>query len=287
MLDYPEQVAWTMLSNCKKYLERLIRRVDPAYECIAYRAGAWCLAPSPYMIRLLVELGIRLDLSIVGHLRYNTKHVKLDYTHCEESFRPFFPEDEDARKVSAICQPIVCVPTYVFEQPINLTIMRDAMRLFGAAGRNSIARRIRGSGAGTFAKTYASGLDDWSALDDPQTRSALPRAVDKIWRRYTKRLYYISDLSLIDYYQMKSMIRAIRRRMRKEFGLLPFVLASHTKNFQDFSDLTRFLTELSRADDIEFITLTQLSARLSQGSYPVRTRSGFIRLGSSAAVAAA
>ena len=78
ILNYSREAARAMLQRGKEYLESLLQQVDPRYRCVSFRSGAWCIAPSPHMLELLVELGIVFDMSIVAGVKYDTRNIKLD-----------------------------------------------------------------------------------------------------------------------------------------------------------------------------------------------------------------
>jgi hypothetical protein len=50
----------------------------------------------------------------------------------------------------------------------------------------------------------------------------------------------------------------------------PAVLASHSKDIHNFPDIDRFLSDISRADDLCCVTLTDLARKLTDGTLPVR-----------------
>jgi len=58
ILNYSREAALQMLQRGKEYLENLLKDIDPKYRCVSFRSGAWCIAPSPHMLELLVKLGI-------------------------------------------------------------------------------------------------------------------------------------------------------------------------------------------------------------------------------------
>lgn len=64
-----------------KYLRDLLRPIDSEYECIAYRAGGFCLQPHEQIISKLYDNGIRVDSSIAPHLFAESEAHYYDYRH--------------------------------------------------------------------------------------------------------------------------------------------------------------------------------------------------------------
>jgi len=133
ILDYSSEEADRLIQECKSFLEDILQSIDPEYRCLAFRAGAWCVAPSPHILSQLVKAGIVLDASIVEGIDIHTRNLQLNYKDCEESFLPFYPNMQDARKVSPQKESIVCVPTCHFIKPKGFMLrrhMKMAWRLF-------------------------------------------------------------------------------------------------------------------------------------------------------------
>lgn len=59
-----EDSAPAILRRGKDYLEQTLRTEDPAYRCVAYRAGGFCIQPERELLTALAELGIRIDSSV-------------------------------------------------------------------------------------------------------------------------------------------------------------------------------------------------------------------------------
>jgi hypothetical protein len=53
----------------KSYLETLLKSVKPDYQCIAFRAGAYCIQPSQLIIEKLIKAGIICDTSVTKGLK--------------------------------------------------------------------------------------------------------------------------------------------------------------------------------------------------------------------------
>jgi hypothetical protein len=265
LLKYDAETARKMLASCKEYLETLLQPVDPAYRCLAFRGGAMCLAPSPHLLKLLVDLGIELDVSIIGGLYLDTRRVQLDYRECEETFLPFYPRIEDARKVSSQVEKIVCVPTHHFYGSRRQVLNRYL----------SIARRkIRSRVSSTAASREERVVDNYGRLewDQKSYRSPAKRIYEKGIKPLLHGKHFISDTARLDYPLLRAMLESVRRRARQT-GLreVPVILTNYPKEIRDFTHLERFIGEASQAEDIKFLTLTELAGKLRSGEFQIRT----------------
>lgn len=266
ILNYEQDVAYQMMSAGKAYLEKLLRPIDGAYRCVSFRSGSWCIAPSPHMLSLLVKLGIVFDMSIVGGVRYETKNINLDYTGCEEDFLPYYPVMTDARLVSDKPEPIICVPTnhfygsrrQVFRHHLNKVVCKVKGRIRSTeSAQKQSSRSIEAYG------------HEWA-----QTRHASPwtRVYEKGIVPYLKGKHLISDIAQLDYPLLREMLASIRSRARaSNLADVPVILENHTKDIRDFSDIERFIEDVSRAPDIRCLTLTELAKELQSGKFQVRT----------------
>jgi hypothetical protein len=265
ILNYSPEEAYQMMSAGKEYLENLLRPVNPAYACVSFRSGSWCIAPSPHMLHLLVKLGIVFDMSIVGGVCYETKNINLDYTNCDEDFLPYYPVMTDARRVSDKEEPIICVPTnhfygsrrQVFKHHLSKALEKVKQRVAPSSTTQKSSRSHEAYG------------QEWA-----QTRhaSVLTRVYEKGIVPYLKGKHLISDIAQLDYALLREMLSSIRRRARAS-GLdsVPVILENHTKDIRDFSDIERFIKDVSQAEDIQCLTLTELAKDLQNGKFQIRT----------------
>jgi len=265
ILDYPRDHAKRLLETSKAYLEALIKRVDPSYRCVSFRSGSWCIAPSPHILEILVELGIILDVSIVGGVKYDTNRIQLDYSRCEESFLPFYPQPHDARIVSSDVQSIICTPTHHFFRPSYLRIASDVNRL-----RSRLKRAMSRFGPPNLSAQSSDPKDGNDSEWAPKPKTSLKK-LRWLLTRYFTPIHLISDLAQLDYEAMLAMFRDIRNRaLRTGLSDVPIVIENHTKDIRDFSDIARFLARISREKDVRFITLSELARDLHSGKFPVR-----------------
>ena len=257
ILNYQCEAAYTMLTSGKQYLETLLLPIDSSYRCLAFRAGALAAAPSTHLFESLINLGIELDVSIAGGVFVNSANLKLDYRNCEETFLPFYPVKEDARRVSEQREDIVCVPLNHFYGS-----RREVARQNIALARRQLARS-----SATDTKSGATGIGSKSS-----NSSRMGLAFDKLIMPAIKRKHFVSDTGRLNYPLLREMLASIRQRAR-ESGLtqLPIVLTNHPKDIRDFPAIERFVGEASQAEDIRFITLTEVAKKIQSGEFAVRT----------------
>jgi hypothetical protein len=264
ILKYPIETAEKLILSGKHYLENLLRPIKPDYACVSFRSGSWCIAPSPHILGLLSRLGIVFDMSIVGGVRYQTRRISLDYSNCEEDFLPFYPMMRDARRVSNKVETIICVPTNHFYGSRRQTLRHHARKAIG-----KVKARIKPEVINKNSRSLQSYGHEWTQASHS---SPVTRVYEKGILPYLKGKHLISDLAQLDYPLMLEMLRSIRRRARAR-GLesIPIILENHTKDVRDFSHIERFVGEVSQADDIECLTLSELARDLEAGKFHIKT----------------
>lgn len=253
LLDYPRERAAPILSGAKSHLESVMRRVNRDYRCLAFRASALALAPSTYLLPALAELGIEIDVSVAAGFYLNNETLQLDYRDCEEGFLPYCPRMDDARRISAQSEPIVCVPLNHFYGS-RREVTRQNLALASKRLRRS------SSGAATAARPQ---------LDSDA--SGLARVYEKLIEPAIRRKHFVSDLSRLNYPLMREMLASIRERAAaSRLSNIPVVLTNHPKDIRDWEAIERFVGEAAAAADIKFVTLTEVAAKLRSGELQVR-----------------
>jgi hypothetical protein len=275
ILDYPPEDARNMIQECKGYLEMLLSSLHPHYRCVAFRSGAWFLAPSDYMLPMLADFGIRCDMSITRGLYFNLDIGKLDYREIDESFLPFYPQMHDARRLADGVQPIVCVPTHSVGWGIGAAcfgIVRKGLQKVLPSPLSALlhpyvfppdAAPIRGSDV----------VRDYYQQQWDQRTSRVDKFRNKVSAALKSRADRVSDLSTLSYLEMRAVIRDIRRRAQASGQTtVPVVLENHTKNIGDFRPIEQFCAYISQAQDIDVITSRDLVHNLQAGLYPISSK---------------
>jgi hypothetical protein len=261
ILNYDRDQTYAMLAEGQEYLETLLRPIDSSYRCLAFRAGALAAAPSTHLFKTLAGLGIELDVSIAAGVFVDNDNLRLDYRNCEETFLPFYPVLEDARRVSPKREEIVCVPLNHFYGS-----RREVTRQNLALARLELLKRA----------SRKSGLASPIKLPDPSPQAPRPSqiglAFEKIVMPAVKRKHFVSDTGRLNYPLMREMLASIRQRAEAS-GLadVPVVLTNHPKDIRDLPAIERFVGEASQAEDIRFITLSEIAAKIQSREFAVRT----------------
>jgi hypothetical protein len=260
ILNYDRDIARTMLADTKSYLESLLRPVDSDYRCVAFRAGALAAAPSEHLFRSLAALGIQLDVSIAGGVFVNNQTLRLDYRKCEETFLPFYPMMDDARRVSPKPEPIVCVPLNHFHGS-----RREVTKQNVSLARQKLRQRKTKPRADSVHRN-----SDVPSL--ASSRSAIGAAYEKLILPAITRRHFVADTGRLNYPLLREMLGSIRQRAEAT-GLpqLPVVLTNHPKDIRDIAAIERFVGEVSQAEDVRFITLNEIAGKLRSGEFQIRT----------------
>ena len=105
------------------------------------------------------------------------------------------------------------------------------------------------------------------------SNSLLALTFEKLIQPALKRKYLISDTGRLNYSLLCEMLASIRARAR-ESGLsqVPVVLTNHPKYIRDWAAIERFVGEVSKADDIQFVTLTEVADKIKSSEFRVRLR---------------
>ena len=255
LLKYDRDRAARMTAESKRYLEELLSPVDHTYRCVAFRASALALAPSPHLLSTLTALGIEIDVSMAAGFYIDNETLQLDYRKCEETFLPYYPRMDDARLVSTKHESIVCVPLnhfYGSRREVTKQNLALVTGRFGARGNASTAQKPR-------------------AQLDTQT-SGVARVYEKLIAPAIRRKHFVSDLSRLNYPLMREMLASIRDRARASgLSKVPVVLTNHPKDIRDWDAIERFVGEVAEAKDIEFITLSQIAERVKSGDFAVKS----------------
>ncbi len=262
ILDYDPDSTLAMLTQSKDYLETLLQKLDSSYRCLAFRAGALAIAPSSHLLRLLARLGIVLDVSVAPGLKVDTTHVQFDYRSCEGRFLPFYPRMDDARRISDRPEGIICVPIHCFYGS-RLQVLKWHFQFLARMTKQRLGsqKKEREMPADVYANRH------WR---EASHSSLLQLLYHKVFIPYLTGNYLVSNTARLNYPLLREMLASIRRHAQASGKpAVPAVITNHPKEIRSFTSFERFIRETSQADDIKFITLTEMARKLLKQELPV------------------
>lgn len=68
-----------LIKQGKQWLEQLLQPIDKHYQCIAFRAGGWCIQPSEAIISSLLENGVLIDSTVAPGAKSADKSTWFDF----------------------------------------------------------------------------------------------------------------------------------------------------------------------------------------------------------------
>ncbi len=252
---YSAETTREMVSTGKELLEHLLKPLNAAYRCRAFRAGASAIGPGPFILPTLSDNGIDLDISIIKGYRMKTKNLDIDFTVCPEGRLPYYPQMDDARRISNKPGPIACMPLFQFSA---------SRRALSADIFAKVRQRLVGPGKG--ATDYSS--DQWDAVDSGKIRQVLEKVVMPV----VKGKSIVGDIGKLGARFLPEVLPAARR-LARESGLssYPVVLSNHSKHVKDFAAIDRFVSDVALASDVHCVTLSEMAGMIVDGRLPART----------------
>ena len=89
-----------LIKEGKEWLEQLLRPVCADYQCIAFRAGGWCVQPSQSIIESLQENGIAIDSTVAPGTKNASKADWFDFKKAPQK-KAYWKADSDVMKPSS------------------------------------------------------------------------------------------------------------------------------------------------------------------------------------------
>jgi hypothetical protein len=224
----------------KSFLETLLRPVNPAYECIAFRAANWAVSPSANVVRALLANHIQIETSVFKHGRREGL-VNFDYAHAHSDLVPWpvaehdvCRKDEDGRLVEfPIYSEKRWIGAFVTRHRIYRALQTRAHRVAQADGAPNGRPARPGSRGGQVLRKLSllTRKHAWKADFNQCTGRQLIRALQRAEARYA---WMASDLPFVLIGHSKLFTPANERSLRP---FLEFVVRENTRfGFATFND---------------------------------------------------
>lgn len=230
------------LKKGKLYLETLLRPIDPSYECIAFRAGAYCIQPSKVPIQKLLEAGIICDMSVT---KGKYKPPFYDYRDAHSNIFPWFACPHDIRYEGASADGLLEIPIHsqeVLHSPIlqklclRLSHLLSFNVLISKRDKKWLTDRIR-------VTSYRYPLNKRPASVQSRKKS-LKWLISKALTKASIQLNY-------DYLPPKVFVKFLENIRQSNQGLIgadlivPVVATGHVKDMHNCDNIDGILREIN------------------------------------------
>ncbi len=151
------------------HLRELLLPIDPAYECIAFRAGGYGIQPNERQVfEALLSAGIRIESSVVPGFKYSSNVNAIDFTRLPAGINYYLSAATglDTAAVDGLFE----IPIPAYRESLADTAKRRALAFPAAVVREL---RIRAQRVGT-AKARGRGI---------QNTSIVKRVADRLFSR--------------------------------------------------------------------------------------------------------
>lgn len=93
----PYEQIFSIINDCKSYIEKTIQQVDADYKCTLFRAASWSMMPTENIYKALVANGIKYDTSVFkGGVQGG--NVSFDYREAYSSYLSYPASELDINK---------------------------------------------------------------------------------------------------------------------------------------------------------------------------------------------
>lgn len=224
-------------SLIKKELQKgisIIRELvkDKNHEVIAYRAGGWNLDPEDIYINILKEIGIKIDTSSVkGAVMKSGKHG-YDYRKLPSNVGYWWTKGDSIREIGKTGENLIEMPIYALNfnplSPKRVKIMKTM--------NDKVKDVDYGHGGGG---SYG---------------------LKEIYYSVTSSIKW--DFCKLSSDQMEFFYRKALS-LDREYETVPLVMIGHTKDFNNSTELDKFLKNFNAKFENEFHTFRDVSEKIA------------------------
>lgn len=242
------------LQEGKRYLESLLKTVDPEYECFAFRAGAYCTEPSREFIASLLRAGLRCDTSVIKWVAH--QHL-YDYSDAYSNFIPWFVDPENIKHKGAASSGLLEMPIYSLLMT-DFPVLRKILHFYYGTFISARERTWFAENRGIIERRYPT---ESRVLPLSPLRKFSPSNLLRIWvQRKAVRLDY-------DELPAKVFVKMIRRVFYHEEAkcgddsdiIFPILALGHVKIMHNTDNVARILDGLNveLSDRVAYWTLRE------------------------------
>tara|TARA_Y100001968_G_scaffold331261_1_gene385357 strand:+ start:2776 stop:3867 length:1092 start_codon:yes stop_codon:yes gene_type:complete len=230
-----ERTGESLLSIFKKgktTLESILKEVDSNYECLAFRAGSWCIQPEKDVIQALKETNFRIDSSVFkgGFSRGLSEY---DYTKAPFPIGYWWTKGDKVCEIGDNISNIVESPIYTLNRPFyhNLKLSK----LGSIIKSRFLSRKRKSIGSSKQVSLFSKAQNPFSLY---------PFKFD-FCKLTLKEMKYFLD-------------SAIKSNYPEGLDFIPIVAIGHSKDFRNNGAFEKFLEFASKKNNVESMTFQSL-----------------------------
>jgi hypothetical protein len=256
LASLPPEIIYELIKSGKDYLLSILKKIDQNYECIAFRAGSYCIQPSEKVIPALIENGFKCDTSVTQGLYAEGLY---DFRNANSNLFPWYI-DTNVNQKAAEKSPIIEYPIYsinkLFSEALNkYSTKLNNKFLFGVdipkdeidwIKKRDALKEIRYPRQNRYYKKKERRTFSWYA-GKILSRSAIQLDYDYIPATLFVKL-------LINLYNSKEL-----ENFRSKNIVIPVIASGHIKDIPDIYNIEKIIRSINEKhkDKIFFMTLTE------------------------------
>ena len=220
----------------KRDLEELLKPINPEYECIAFRAGGWCIQPEKDIIKAMKKVGILADTSVFEG-GYVNNRAYYDFRDVVKNYGYWWTKEDNICQRGEKGKNIIEIPIYSLSRPLisnfKWTMLRVMLRI--------------------------SKEDKKSNNQAKQEKSINYKKILKnLFKNYPLK-WDFCKLSYKDMY--KFLTEAVKKECLSNEKLeIPLVMIGHSKDFFNDKNFEKFLNEVDESISKKFVKFYTFSS---------------------------
>ena len=232
----PTTTIREVVKEGKEHLERLLKVSDQGFECIAFRAGSYCIEPSEFVIEGLLASGMLCDSSVTKGMRDPRFY---DYRDAESNILPWFASPREVKYQGLKSEGLLEIPICSFQE-LDIPLWR---RFKDRKTTRELLRR--------YPSENRPILTNFPFDVEPAKSTILgsvTRQLSKVIRSRAVQLNY-------DQLGAKNFVDAVRgisssaqlEPWEDQDVVIPIVATGHVKNIVDYDNIERLLEGLNKS----------------------------------------
>jgi hypothetical protein len=254
-----DEILGKILKQGKQYLKEILKPVDNIYECLAFRAGAYCIEPSRCVIPHLLNAGLICDSSVIKGMH---NEDFFDYRDAYSTFIPWFVKQDNIKYRSEQEVGLLEFPICSYKNFESAFIRRlvPAWLYFGMFYRVGVSKDE---------EEWAKERHEFERKKYPKDRRpyvanfaqmSFKSWLGKLFSRNVQKLDYDRLLPSVFVKILKGVLHDGSLRQYQGIKSVISVMAiGHVKNIHNCENLKRILDEIDRSivRDVVYMTLSE------------------------------